>query len=163
MSEFVRENGVVIVCLGTLVILALYFYAQMYQGVRKRRQPIKKRTILMEDVWFADLYPLTSPEAKRTAREVLEAIANEIGVDWGQLRQEDTFEETLRIDPKYHPVDDLEKAESQIVKLATARGINEIPPPGFTGPLSGFLDQWLELNGTDSLVSEGPQLPGPAG
>ena len=43
MSEFVRDNGVLIVCLGTLVILASYFYGQMYQGVRQRKQRIKKK------------------------------------------------------------------------------------------------------------------------
>ncbi len=104
--------------------------------------------------WFAELFPLTSPQAKESAREVLKALASEIGVHWTQLRPGDTFEEDLRIDPKYAPVDDLDGAELKLVDLATARGIREVPPPGFTGPLSGFLNQWVKLNGANQTATE---------
>lgn len=147
MSEFIREYGALIGILGCAMILFAYFHYQMRQGLVARRRHFQRREIVGEDHWFADLYPLTSLEAKKVAREVLQALAEEIGVDWRRLRPGDSFEQTLRIDPKYHPVDDLEEAESRIVQLATARGIKEIPPPGFTGPLSGFLNEWLELNG----------------
>lgn len=144
-SDFVVRHGDWVAITGAVVIFGA-FAAYQFRGVVERKKRIGNRPQVSENEWFDAYYPIVL-EKRDLVRDVLGALAEEIGVEWTKLRPSDTFEEVLRIDRRYSPHDDLEGAEREIVSLAENLGIADKDLPGFTGVLKDFLDRWVSLCG----------------
>ena len=108
---------------------------------------------MTDDEWFAAFYP-ASQGGRESVRQILQAFADDIGIEWTRLRPRDTFEEVLRVDRRYSPYDDLEEAELRMVSHAEKLGIANKGLPGFTGVLKDFLDRWVSLCGGIDQGSE---------
>jgi hypothetical protein len=149
-SEFIVQYGEWVVVLG-LVFIFGGFGLYQYRGLLKRRQLVGQRRAVTEDEWFAEFYP--APLAARACvRQVLTALAEEIGVGWTQLRPTDTFEDKLRIPPRYSPIDDLDGADSEIASILSRCGIAANMRAGYAGSLSDFLDRLVLLR-TQQMAS----------
>lgn len=146
-NGFAIRYGDWIAIVGAVAILVA-FAAYQFCGVVERKKRIGKRHSVSENDWFVAFYPV-APEKRAAVRDVLAAIAEEIGVEWTKLRPTDTFEEVLRVNRRYSPHDDLEGAELEIASLAEKLGVADQGLPGFTGVLRDFLDRWIVLCGGD--------------
>jgi len=142
---FVMDYSGWLIGIGAAGIFALLAFHQ-YRGVTRRRKRFSSRPSLTEAEWFAAFYPASQAE-REGVREILQAFADDIGVEWTRLRPTDTFEKVLRVDKRYSPYDDLEEAELRIVARAEKLGIADKGLPGFTGVLKDFLDRWVSLCG----------------
>ena len=136
-----------------LVIIFGPLIAYQHRGVTRRRRRFRSRPSLTEEEWFAAFYPASKAE-REGVREILQAFADDIGIEWTRLRPTDTFEKVLRVDKRYSPYDDLEEAELRIVARAEKLGIADKGLPGFSGVLKDFLDRWVSLCG-----GEPPEQP----
>lgn len=151
-ENFVSNHFGWLIGIGAAAIISLLALHQ-YRGVTRRRRRFTSRPSLTETEWFEALYPVSQAE-REGVREILQAFADDIGVEWTRLRPTDTFEKVLRVDRRYSPYDDLEEAELRIVARAEKLGIAGKGLPGFTGVLKDFLDRWVSLCG-----GEPPQQP----
>jgi len=133
--------------IGLAIILGPLI-AYQYRGVTRRRRRFTSRSSLTEEDWFAAFYPASQP-GRESVRTILQAFADDIGIEWTRLRPTDTFQEVLRVDRRYSPYHDLEEAELRIVSHAEKLGIAHKELPGFTGVLKDFLDRWVVLCGGD--------------
>jgi len=144
-SDFILEYGDWVLAAGLVLIFGM-FTAYQYRGIARRKMRLQRRDGIGENEWFEAFYPV-APEMRGPVREVLMALAVDIGIEWTKLRPADTFEEVLRVDPRFAPHEDLEEAELRIVSHAERLGIADRGLPGFTGVLKDFLDRWVTLCG----------------
>jgi len=142
--EIVNDYAGWILVGGTVIILGSYFLFCEFKGHRLRRARFMDRPILDEETWFATYYPI-EPAGREHARFALNALAEDIGIHWTQLRPSDTFEEMLRVDRRYDYCEDLEHAAFYFEELI--ENWDEIPRsfPGFNGPLLVFLNSWVDV------------------
>lgn len=152
LNNFIVRHGEWVAFAGAVLIFGA-FGAYQFKGVVERKKLIGKRQLVSENAWFDAYYPI-APEERNLVRDVLGALAEEIGVEWTKLRPADTFEDVLRINRRFSPHDDLEGAEREIASLAEKLGIADKGLPGFTGVLKDFLDRWVSLCG-----GEPPEKP----
>ena len=145
LNDFVVMHGGWVVLAGVVAILGT-FAAYQFRGVVERKKRIRKRRAVSENEWFEVFYPV-APEKRDLVRDVLAALAEEMGVEWTKLRPTDSFEEVLRVNPRYSPHEDLEEAELEIASLAEKLGVADKGLPGFNGVLKDFLDRWVSLCG----------------
>lgn len=150
--DFVVEYGGWLLFAGLVLILGVFMVYQR-RGARLRLMRIQRRESVGEDQWFEALYPV-APDNRGPVRDILLALATDIGVEWTKLRPTDTFEEVLRVNPRYAPHEDLEGAEYRIVSYAQMLGIADKGLPGFTGALKEFLDRWVILCGGEPPLVE---------
>lgn len=144
--NFIIENGVWLIALGTAVILG-FFAVYQRRGVIARRRFLEGREAFSERKWFETFYPVHA-EARDLVGEALRALGRDIGTEWTRLRPTDTFEQVLRVQRRYSPIDDLEEAELEIALMAERLGILDRTVPGFTGTLKDFLDRLVASQGT---------------
>ena len=123
---------------GLSAIFAVYFSWQ-YVGYRKRRASISNRLKCSEDVWFRRYYSATN-EQRALLVQILEAFAFEIGVDWTQLRPDDTFERDLFVGSSYAYFEDLEQVNLVAWDLIRSNALAAENLPSFKGTLRQFLD-----------------------
>lgn len=149
IDEIMLRHGIWIVGVGAAVILGLFMVYQ-HRGIQLRHRTLSDRPRLAEAMWFSQFGPVGA-ESRQVVRCALQAIAEDLRVDWTQLRPTDTFEETLRVHNRYSPIDDLDGAEYGIVTLAQKLGIPRDRLPGFQGNLESFLNRLV------SVTTEGPR------
>lgn len=142
LREFIVTNGSWLVVAG-IVFISLPFIIYQYRGIKNRRRQLQKRSIIPEVDWFRTHFPIQ--QHHELVRDLLIAIANEIGVNWTQLHPSDTFEETLRVQPRYMPIDDLDGAELEIAMIAEKHHLKHANLPGLEGSLEGFLRRWVDV------------------
>ena len=137
------RNGLWVGLIGVVLILALLF-AWQRRGFRKRRGQFLQRTPLAVDEWFANFYPIAS-EDREAVIEFLSVLGREIGIQWTQLRPEDTFEDAILIESRYAYWEDLEEVNLYLADLAAKSSIPHDALPSFDGRLEMFLDSVVAL------------------
>lgn len=144
-NDFVLEYDVIMLIGGLLVIFVAF---DLYQrrGYHRRRKRLGHRDILSENQWFGQYYPV-SAQGQKIVRKILMELANDVRVEWTQLRPSDKFQGVLRIDPKYAPSDDLEHTAIILESMLESLEERDIEPPQFEGSLADFLDRLLLRSG----------------
>jgi len=123
---------------GPVVILGAYY---LWHGVgqRKRRNALIGRPTCSPDDWFAQYLPELAGDYA-CVLPLLEALEEELGVDWTQLRPGDTFEKEFAVDWVYGEGDGLELLNAIYSDLCTGHRIpRDIEVPAMTGTLRDFL------------------------
>lgn len=123
---------------GPVVILGAYY---LWHGVgqRKRRNALIGRPMCSPDDWFAQYLPELAGNYA-CVLPLLEALEEELGVDWTQLRPGDTFEKEFAVDRKYGAGDGRELLIAVYSDLCTGHRIpRDIDVPVIGGTLRDFL------------------------
>ena len=131
-----------------MVIFMLY----QRRGANRRKKSFQKREALPEEVWFELHFPHVTNRA--LVRRVLVSFAEEIGIDWTQLRPEDCFEDQIRIGERYATYDDLDSAADTLVDVMRERRVPQDLWPPLQGDLRSFLDRLVRVCSHDDARHE---------
>jgi hypothetical protein len=141
-SELATRFGAWIVVLGVGTIMGAFMLYQR-RGASRRKKSFEEREALPEEVWFELYYPDACNRA--LVRRVLVSLAEEIGINWSQLRPDDRFEDQIRIGERYAPYDDLDSTADALVEIMQACRVPQESWPPLRGDLRGFLDRLVRV------------------
>ncbi len=139
MLETLGSNWRLVAGLVGLFAVFGFYFSWQYIGYRRRRAAISSRVSCSQDEWFRRYYSATE-EQQDLLVQILQALAFEIGVDWTQLRPDDTFEWDLFVGSSYARFEDLEEANLVTWDLVRKKQLAEERLPNFKGTLRAFLD-----------------------
>jgi hypothetical protein len=146
VGGLMTPHGRAWIAAGCAGFVAGAFLLWQARGRARRRRYFADRERLAAADWFERHYP-TREADRELIQRILQSLAEEIGVDWTQLRPADAFESALRVASRYAAYDDLDNTEDVVVDVLLAHGVPRDQWPGFTGTLGTFLDRMVCLCG----------------
>ena len=148
-SNLILEYGAWIAAIVGLLVGGA-FVSYQRRGFRRRQRRLQERERLCEDEWFDAFWP--DVHDRDLTCGVLARLADELKIEWTQLRPDDTFENELRIHPRYSPYYDLEDTGDYLIALMRQYDVPSDEWPPMTGDLKRFLSRVSLVCGRSSAA-----------